>query len=137
MDLFLNIIFTFAKVFGIGLVGWLSIIILRFCFIKMNNYNSFYQEIDQEIIADGNNLFSSAIIYTLISFIAIFINVVLVKYIAIAIMFIGCLPSIFSIITRIPIIFINRNYRFLYLSNLINTFTPLIMTIYVFIEYVH
>lgn len=136
--MFETIVFPLLKMFGIGLIGWAAIILCRLiCIFTVKDFTYLYEHIDSEIIADGNNLFTTASSYILLGFIALCLSniVPIISYIIIGIMILCCLPSIFTMFRMLK----NPPHittSMMFLSCVINTFTPLLMTIYFLINYI-
>lgn len=124
--------------FAIGIVGWISIILCRIiCIATVKDFSALYSNIDSEIIADGNNLFSTVAGYVFLGFWALCITnlVPIISYIIIGIMFLCCIPSALTILT----LFKNPPHittAMLFLSGLINTFTPISMTYFLLSNYI-
>jgi len=126
-----------AKFFVIGLIGWIAIIILRgICLIIEKDFEYLYDFCNKEIIADGNNLFTTAFVYAFLCGLAENLTIPIVQYITVGVMILFCIPSIISCILFIPQTLRGKFYVITFFAHLINTFCPLIMALYVLFRYV-
>ena len=126
------------KMFCIGFFGWIGIILCRiFCLSKIENFSILYANIDSEIIKDGNNLFSTAVGYVFLgALVLIFSNSFpIISWIIIAIMIIGCIPSIISLLFMLTNPFCLAS-SMMFLSGMLNALCPFFMTLFLLINHI-
>ena len=138
--MFTAIVLPLLKMFGIGLIGWIAIILCSIiCGIIVASDGISLQSTNTytEFLNDANNLFSTAAGYVFLGFWALcLVNLApIISYIIIGFMIIACLPSVLSILG----LFKNPPHivtAMLFLSGVINTFTPLLMALYLLTNYI-
>lgn len=125
----------------VSFLAWVSIIVVSAISTKCYNKDlvkygegSFevwhYKTSQKEMLKDGNNLFSTALIYIVALVTCYFVKIKLVSYIIMAGMFLFALPSLFQmIVTMIPQIFQYKNkyITFMTITALINVALQLII----------
>ena len=126
-----------AKLFAIGLVGWILIIILRsICMVMDTDFEYLFDFCNKEIIADGNNLFSTSVIYAFFCGTAVYIPISIMQYIIIGILILFCIPSVISCILFVPQIIRGKFYFITLLAHLLNTFCPLFIAFHALFHYI-
>lgn len=124
------------------LLAWVSIIILSALTTKLY-YNDIlkygeeyieltpYQKCKDEMLSDGNNLFSTGFLYIITLIVCYYIGSNIISYIAIVATVIFCIPSIISLVLMLPQLFIVRNkyITIMTFSGAIHSIVPLIIAI--------
>ena len=126
----------------IALGGWISIIIIHAICISIaqrknqSNDLSFLMQ-SKEIVADGNNLFSTAVFYYITYLIAYFTHFVWLHWILFGITAACCIPPLISLFLLLPqTIYWKDTYMNLaYIAHIINTFIPIIMSLFILFDF--
>ena len=137
LSILCSIAITQAKFFAIGLICWILIIVLRgICMVMDKNFEYLFDFCNKEIIADGNNLFLTAVVYAFFSGLAVHLTIPIVQYIIIGILILFCIPSVISCILFVPQIIRGTFYFITLLAHLLNTFCPLFIAFHALFHYI-
>lgn len=125
----------------VWLLSWISIIIIYSianAISKNDNDSDSFYFVQNEMIEDGNNLFSTGFIYLIGNVICKFINIPLIRWGILIIGIAFCIPSIFSWFVLIfPQAFREKD-KYIWLTVItacINTFVPILMALNIYLYF--
>lgn len=115
-------------VFLVGLIGWVSIIVLHTIAIKLCGEGS---QASDETVKDGNNLLVTVVFYLIAFVLCYFIKNNILTYVIMGIGIIFCLKPVFSMFGMFgqAIMFRRANTTILAISAAIDTLVPLAISI--------
>lgn len=125
----------------VWLLSWISIIVIYSianAISKNDNDSHFFSFAQNEMIADGNNLFSTGFFYLIGNIICKFINIPLIRWGFLIIGIAFCIPSVFSwFVSILPQAFREKD-KFIWLMAItayINTFVPFLMALNIYLYF--
>lgn len=126
---------------AVWLLSWISIIVIYSIanvISKDDNNNYFFSFAQNEMIADGNNLFSTGFFYLIGNIICKFINVPLIRWGLLIVGIVLCMPSIFSwFVSILPQAFREKD-KYIWLMTItscINTFVSILMALNIYLYF--
>lgn len=125
------------QIFWMWIISWLLIIIIHAIVIKRYDISSVYSmHFKEEIVNDGNNLFSTGLVYFIATLICHFLSISILRWVILIITFALCVPPLLSFCGLISRHSSNQIENIQKITAFICDFCPLLMSLNIYLSYI-